>query len=88
MGYAPELDESPILDPSLVSYHQSQIGVFRWMVELGQLDINTEVLMLASCLDFLWGGYLESKSHVYGYLSANDNTSLALDPSSPYIEKS
>ena len=28
MGYAPELDTSPVLDTSLASYYQSQIGVF------------------------------------------------------------
>ena len=51
MGYAPELDASNVLDPSLESYYQSQIGILRWMIELGRVDINTEVLILDSCLD-------------------------------------
>ena len=48
MGYAPELDASPVLDNSLASYYQSQIGVLIWTFGLGWLDINTEVLMLDS----------------------------------------
>ena len=48
MGYAPELDAYHVFDPLLASYYQSQIGVLRWMVELGRVDINTEVSMLDS----------------------------------------
>ena len=47
-GYAPELDTSPVMDPSLESSYQSQIRFLRWMVELSWGDINTEVSMLAS----------------------------------------
>ena len=48
MGYTPELDAYPVIDPSLASHYQSQIGVLRCMVELGRVDINTEVSMLVS----------------------------------------
>ena len=58
------------------------------MVELGWLDINTEVSMLASCLALPQEGHLEAVLHVYGYLCAKQNTSLALDPSYPDIDKS
>ena len=50
MGYTPELYVSTVIDPSSVSYYQFQMGVLRWMFELGWVDINTEVSMLASCL--------------------------------------
>ena len=46
IGYSAELDESPVLSPSLVLYYQSQIGIMRWMVELCRIDINTKVSML------------------------------------------
>ena len=39
MGYAPEMDEYPVLDPDLVSYYQSLIGIVRWMVEIGRVYI-------------------------------------------------
>ena len=51
MGYATGFNATNVLDPSMESYYQSQIGVWIWMVDLGQLYINTEVFMLASCLD-------------------------------------
>jgi hypothetical protein len=42
-GYKPELDESPELYPSRANFYQSQIGSLRWCVELGRIDIITEV---------------------------------------------
>ena len=88
MGYTPELYESTVIDPSLASYYHSQIVVLRWMVELGRVDINTEVLMLTSCLDLPQEGHLEVVLHVYGYLYAKHNTRLSLYPSYPDIYKS
>ena len=48
MVYAPELDTYPVIVTSLVYYYQYKIVVLRWMVELGRVDINTEVSMLDS----------------------------------------
>eukprot|EP00978_Attheya_sp_CCMP212_P012602 scaffold31521_cov55-Attheya_sp.AAC.1 len=42
--YRVELDILEELGPEEASYFQSQIGVLRWMVELGQVDIITERL--------------------------------------------
>ena len=47
-GYQPKLDVSPVLGPKDTTYFQSQIGVLQWMVEIGRIDIITEVSMLAS----------------------------------------
>jgi hypothetical protein len=49
-GYKPELDESPELDPSRSNFYQSQIGILRWCVELGRIDIITEISMLSTYL--------------------------------------
>ena len=78
--YTTELDASTVIDPLLTFYYQSQIGVLKWMVELGRLDINTEVLMLNSCLDLPREGHIEAVLYVYGYLHENHKTGLALDP--------
>ena len=45
-----ETDVSPELNAVDAAYYQSLIGVMSWMVELGRVDICTEVLMLSSCL--------------------------------------
>jgi hypothetical protein len=44
--YRAEIDESPVLGPEMANYFQSQIGILRWCVELGRIDIITEVSML------------------------------------------
>ena len=88
MGYIPELDASTVLDPSLESFYKYQIGVLRWMVELGRVDINTEVSMLASCLAIPQEGHIEAVLNVYGYLRAKNNKRLALDPYYPEIDES
>ena len=41
IGYSPDIDEYPELDSFLASYYQSHIGILRWMVELGRVEINT-----------------------------------------------
>jgi hypothetical protein len=42
-NYTPELDGSAELDDKRATYYQSLIGILRWAVELGQIDICTEV---------------------------------------------
>jgi hypothetical protein len=49
-GYNPELDETPELGPTRANFYQSQIGILRWCVELGRIDVITEVSMLSNYL--------------------------------------
>jgi hypothetical protein len=42
-GYKPELDDSSELDPIRVNLYQSHIGILRWCVDFGRIDIITEV---------------------------------------------
>jgi hypothetical protein len=46
--YRAEIDESPVLGPEMANYFQSQIGILRWCVELGRIDIITEVSMIST----------------------------------------
>ena len=48
IGYDPELDASPELDPDIASYYLTIIGILRWMIELGRVDIITKVSLLSS----------------------------------------
>jgi hypothetical protein len=43
----PELDTSDPLDPEGLSFYQHLIGIMHWMVELGHVDIATEVSLLS-----------------------------------------
>jgi hypothetical protein len=84
--YDAELDVSPELGEEDVSYYQSQIGTLRWMVEIGRIDIITEVSKLASQLALPREGHLNAIFHVYGYLREHRDYVIALDPTYPDIE--
>ena len=45
-GYNAELDATPELSPDMASYYQSQVGILHWAVEIGRVDIITEVSTL------------------------------------------
>jgi hypothetical protein len=70
----PELDLSDPLDPECSSFYQHLIGVMRWMVEFGQIDIATEVSLLSSHLAYPHEGNLETTLHIMSYLSQKHNT--------------
>ena len=57
-GYRPEIDISEELDNEGASYYQSLIGILRWMVELGRVDICCEVSMMSSHLALPRQGHL------------------------------
>ena len=74
------------LDAADASYYQSLIGVLRWIVELGRVDICCEVSMLSSCLALPRQGHLQQLLHAFSYLEKHHNTELVFDPSDPYID--
>ena len=45
--YRPELDVSRELNVADAAYYQSLIGILRWIVELGRVDVCLEVSMIA-----------------------------------------
>ncbi len=72
--YRPELDMSPELLPEHTSYYQSLMGIYRLMIELGRVDICTEVSMLLSHMALLHQGHLEAVLYVMLYLSLHHNS--------------
>jgi hypothetical protein len=57
------------------------------MVELGCIDIATEVSILSSYLACPWEGHLENALHVMGYLQLKHNSQLIFDPTYPDIDQ-
>ncbi len=86
VDYDPSTDLSGLLDPDCSSSYQRLIGVMRWMVELGHIDITTEVSMLSSYLACPGEGHLENTLHVMGYLRLKHNSRLIFDPTYPDID--
>ena len=86
--YRPEVDTSEELGPEKASYYQSLIGVLRWMVELGRVDICLEVSMMSSHLALPREGHLKEVFHIFAHLKKYHNSELVFDPSDPVIDKS
>ena len=85
-NYRPECDISPELKPEDASYYQSLIGVLRWMVEMGRLDICCEVSMMSSHVAMPREGHLQQLFHMFSYLKAHHNARIVLDPTYPDID--
>ena len=84
-NYEPEMDTSDVLLPDLASYYQSLIGITRWMVELGRVDIAVEVSKLSSHNALPREGHFECLLHLMAYLRDHHNSRMAFDPSYPEI---
>lgn len=85
-AYRPELDISPELSPEDTSHFQSLIGVLRWTVELGRVDICCEVSMMSSHLAMPREGHLSALYHMFAYLKAHHNSEMVFDPTEVDID--
>lgn len=86
LNYRPKLDTTPELTPDQATFYQTQIGVLRWCVELGRIDIITEVSELASYLALQREGHLEAVFHLFNFLDKRHNARILFDPSYPTID--
>ena len=85
-GYCPELDETEELSPEDALHYHSLIGVLRWIVKLGRVDIITEVSMLSSCLALLRFEHLLEVFNVFVYLDVYHNTEIVFDSTTPDVD--
>ena len=86
-SYRPELDVSPELNPEDASYYMSLVGILRWIVELGRVDICLEVSMMSSHMALPREGHMRELLHIFSYLNKYSNTELVFDPSEPNIDE-
>jgi hypothetical protein len=80
-GYRPELDYSPFLDDAATNYYMELIGILRWIVELGRMDIMIDVTLLSSYTMQPRMGHLDQAFHIFGYLKRNRRATLIFDDS-------
>jgi hypothetical protein len=78
-GYRPELDASPELSQRQANYFWGLIGVLRWIIELGGIDIMVSVAMLSCFLAAPREGHLNEVLHISAYLKEYDGSSLVFD---------
>jgi len=87
-GYRPEFDASPELDATRASYYASLMGVLRWCIELGRVDIIVEVGLLARFQACPREGHLEQLFHIFAYLKKYDWSRLVFDWTEPVLDES
>ena len=82
-GYRPELDTTPELKADGVQYYQEIIGVLRWAVEIGRVDILHEVSLMSSYLAMPRHGHFEQVIHIFGFLKEHKKLRLMFDSDHP-----
>jgi hypothetical protein len=86
--YRPELDQSKELGPDQATYFAGLIGVLRWCIELGQVDIIVEVSLLSRFLACPREGHMQQAFHVFGYLKKHARSRMVFDEMEPAIDQS
>ena len=80
MDYKLELDTSLECSQDQIQYYQNLIGVLRWIIELGRIDIAYEVSSLSKFLAKPRTGHVYQALHIFKYLETHIENDLALDP--------
>ena len=83
LNYQPELDDSPLLKPEMISRYQQLIGILRWSCELGRLDILLEVSLLSAFSAAPRVGHLDAVYHMFAYLRKHNSAAINFDPIMP-----
>ncbi len=69
--YRPEIDQSEELGEKLINRYQQLIGILRWAIEIGRIDIMTEVSCLSQHLCNPRIGHLEAVYSIFNYIRNN-----------------
>lgn len=84
-GYRPELDVSKELNDEDANYYQNLIGILRWSVELGRIDIHVSVALMSSYSASPRIGHLEEVLRIFAYLKKHDRSRMVFDDNLPSI---
>ncbi|GFH61944.1 pol protein [Chaetoceros tenuissimus] len=84
-SYRPELDTSEECTDDQVTLFQNLIGILRWAVELGRIDIGYEVSVLSRYLVSPRTGHLLQAIHVFKFLDIHKDNELAFRPNLPNL---
>ena len=62
------------------AYYQSLVGILRWIVELGRVDIFLEVSLMSSNLALPREGHLDKLFRIFSYLNWKHRARMVFDP--------
>jgi hypothetical protein len=82
-SYRPELDDTPELGDEQALWYMAIIGILRWCVELGRIDIMLEVSLLSSFLACPRVGHLKQALHIVAYCCHHEQSNIVLDDTVP-----
>ena len=86
-SYKPELDVSDELTAEMISRYLQLIGILRWAVELGRIDIFHEASIMSQYQANPRVGHLDALYNIFGYLKNHlDRGRLAFDPAEPDLD--
>ena len=63
------------------------VGILRWAVELGRLDIYLEVSLILSYVANPRRGHSKEILHIFGYLKRRNKLAISFDPRHPSIDE-
>ena len=86
LNYRPEMDVSELCSDSQIQFFQNLIGILRWTVELGRIDIAYELSVLSRYLAQPRTGHLVQALHIFKYLDLHRKNELAFDPAYHDVE--
>ena len=87
-GYKPEPVVTPELKNKLGLCSLQLIGILRWAIELGRLDIFVKVSQLSQHEALPRRGHLEALYHIFAYLKKHENGArIVFDPKTPGIDE-
>ena len=85
--YHPELDESPLCPPEVVSKFRALVGSANWVITLGRFDIAFATSTLSKYSMAPREGHYHAMQEVFGYLRRNPSGKLLIDITEPPVRK-
>lgn len=87
-SYHPELDVTEELGTRHIQRYQAIMGMLRWLIELGRVDIEIEVSLMSQYQASPREGHLEALYSVVRYLGKHPLKRLVMDPTTPRLDES
>ncbi|CAJ1937367.1 unnamed protein product [Cylindrotheca closterium] len=78
-GYKPELDNTDFVDAETHTLYMQLIGILRWLVELGRMDVCAEVSMMSLYNAMPCVGHFHAVLHLFGYLETHQSREIVMD---------
>ena len=80
LKYRPELDVTDFCNERQIRVFQQILGMLRWLIELGRIDVLLETTLLASFLMSPRIGHLTQLANIVAYLKKHQRSSILMDP--------